>query len=193
MVKQRLKYNGKEFQPEEELDWYDYGARMYDAQLGRWHVVDPLASKYPHQSPYLYCSGNPVVYRDLDAKEPALPEIDYSLEVGHGFVYQAYMEAGAAADNPNNSGLQRTISFALYTAAAPLAWAEEYVGRPLANVPLLADVGGQYIARGTLQTNTNDKISDISRGFGLFAIGVSTVISAVPPLSGKVGMVGAVR
>ena len=33
---QPYKYNGKELDRKGGLDWYDYGARMYDAALGRF-------------------------------------------------------------------------------------------------------------------------------------------------------------
>ena len=39
------------------MNWYDYGARQYDAALGRWFAVDPLAEKYYNVSPYTF-TGN---------------------------------------------------------------------------------------------------------------------------------------
>ena len=57
---QPYKYNGKELDSKNGLNWYDYGARHYDPALGRWFVVDPLAEKYYSSSPFVYCGNNPI-------------------------------------------------------------------------------------------------------------------------------------
>ena len=61
---QPYKYNGKELNRKNGLDWYDYGARHYDAAIGRWHAVDPMVEMYYSTSPYVYCNNNPIRYID---------------------------------------------------------------------------------------------------------------------------------
>ena len=46
------------------LGWYDNRARVLDALTGRFTTPDPLAGRYPDQSPYAHCANNPV--RNID-------------------------------------------------------------------------------------------------------------------------------
>ncbi|NME72571.1 RHS repeat-associated core domain-containing protein [Flammeovirga aprica] len=66
----KFQFNVKE--KEEEIGFIDYGARHYDASLGRWFVVDPMSEKYYSISNYTYCVNNPIFYNDINGEEIVL-------------------------------------------------------------------------------------------------------------------------
>jgi len=60
----RYRFTGKERDDETNMDYF--GARYYDAEVGRWNTVDPLYEKYPGWSPYNYCMNRPYNIIDPD-------------------------------------------------------------------------------------------------------------------------------
>ena len=62
------RYNGKELDRKNGLDWYDYSARYYAAN-GMWSSVDALAEKYYYATPFGFYHGNPINRIDPDGMD----------------------------------------------------------------------------------------------------------------------------
>jgi RHS repeat-associated protein len=59
-----FKFTGKELDDENDLNWYNFGARPYDHIIGRFICPDPHAQNYPNLSPYCYVGNNPLRFID---------------------------------------------------------------------------------------------------------------------------------
>ena len=82
----RFLFNGKEDQVTGRLNLLDYGARMYNPEIGRWFNMDKLAEKYFSLSPFSYCANNPILFVDPDGNDIV---IHYESNLGKStFVYR---------------------------------------------------------------------------------------------------------
>jgi len=64
-IKNNYLYNDKELDDEGDLDWYNYGFRNYDPQIGRFIQIDPWAERYMLFSTYHYGGLNPITNVDI--------------------------------------------------------------------------------------------------------------------------------
>ena len=92
-------YNGNELQNKEfsngsGLELYDFNARTYDQQIGRFIQQDPMADKEGQEtlSPYHFGSNNPIRYNDSDGKCPTCPQIS-----AQGLIGQLWRSTGTTS------------------------------------------------------------------------------------------------
>jgi RHS repeat-associated protein len=80
-LENRFKFNdGTERNTDLELNWDETYFRSYDAQIGRFQQIDPLADFFDNNSPYTYVENNPIIYNDpfgLSKEDPRkrLPDV----------------------------------------------------------------------------------------------------------------------
>ena len=96
-IKNNYLYNGKELFDDADLNWYDYGFRNYDPQIGRFTQLDPLTFEYSFLTPYQYASCEPIANVDVDGLEAA-KVIDGAARIGQsgkvlGYVGDAVVTA----------------------------------------------------------------------------------------------------
>jgi RHS repeat-associated protein len=88
------RFTGKERDSETGFDYF--GARYYSSDLSVWLSVDPLASKYPSMSGYMYVAGNPVMLVDPKGLAPERTKVGKFLNKtwnwarGHGYEEGSY-------------------------------------------------------------------------------------------------------
>lgn len=178
---QPYKYNGKELDRSNGLDWYDYGARHYDAAIGRWHAVDPMAEKYYGITPYAYCDNNPIKNIDLDGRDwylyGATGQLYYNRDLNQNqitFNDNSYVRVGA-----NNmlgdmtDVVEKSFSF---EESASLAQTNGYNINPIQQLQSEESREQSYPTGKNSVSITTGKIEIVNEKYGIFAANKDKVV-----------------
>jgi RHS repeat-associated protein len=97
------KFVGQLYDDDLGWDMYQFRFRDHDPQIGRFWQVDPLATKYPHNSTYAYAEDRPINGIDLEGLEwwlsPLLGLAENNSVITRGPVIENVVKTTAEAGN----------------------------------------------------------------------------------------------
>ncbi|WP_372474858.1 RHS repeat domain-containing protein [Capnocytophaga sp. ARDL2] len=135
LAAEKYKFGDKEWNDELGLNLYDFHARNYDAAIGRWLNVDPLAERGKHYSPYNFNFNSPINFFDPDGLWPypiIIRSFHPSASFGGGYwgLPPTWNGKGYSGDNRGFS-LDRNASSRIHhrVVADPQAGTVTYSGR----------------------------------------------------------------
>ena len=162
---QPYKYNGKELDAKKGLNWYDYGARHYDAVLGRYHTNDRFAEKYYLMSTYQYGANNPTKNIDVNGDSLAVLHLTNGEHLGlliqndsKQWVYYSFngskiynLTGGSKGGGPEDNKGERAWS-------SPQAFLDDSYNRSTSNAELEnGEVNGYGYQEGYLIPTTKEQ------------------------------------
>ena len=140
--KNKYLYNGKELIEDAGLQYYDYGARMYDPAIGRFNRIDRFSEKYVEFSTYNYAANNPINF--VDFQGDSILNFMKNFRISGGITY------GTLALNTNLFGAKTGLDISPY---------EQYFVGYQDGLEIVGSKNGQEIMRPSI-------------GFSVLGIGV---------------------
>ena len=160
------KFTGKEL--DEETGLYYFGARYYAPRESIWLSTDPLAEKYPNESPYIYCGNNPIVFFDPDGKDRIYSASGrFIKDTGKGSAIRVNIGKGSYLLSQlayNKGGTNRAVSKIIANEASLRGYKGKYGVRNMDSESTGAHTDSQnevYVNIKQLKKGTYDNFNDL--------------------------------